>query len=333
MTYDELRIFYDPKSLVDQCGIKYQDRTTFLSMKCPYHEDKSPSGALYLDTGVFKCFAGSCGVVKSFRQFLVDHGVPWPSSDEDTSKLDDKLLTKMACQRTVVAKSEKVAAPDQDASLVPAWSSDTCREMLQKRKALEDFASYFDLMYAPPHTEVMGTSMGNRLIVPLRNSSNETYCYEGRRVSTTQQPKVLYPKGALARQHILHHDNLSQAGLALVEGFMDLIPLWNKGYRSISTTFGSKVTREQLKEINTFDTLELFCDGDEAGIVWAETILSHYLMDHSLESVALYYKKGFDASQLEEEGRFDALLRSSFSVQDFRDLISDCIAKIKEEKE
>lgn len=57
----------DFQQLLDDQGLKYRDKGSRLEMLCPFHDDHSPSAAVYKDTQKFWCF--TCELLLSIDQF------------------------------------------------------------------------------------------------------------------------------------------------------------------------------------------------------------------------------------------------------------------------
>jgi DNA primase len=47
----------DPAKLLDLLGIDFVDKGSRLQLRCPLHDDKTPSAAFYPESGLFRCFA------------------------------------------------------------------------------------------------------------------------------------------------------------------------------------------------------------------------------------------------------------------------------------
>ena len=112
-----------------------------------------------------------------------------------------------------------------------------------------------------------------RLIFPIENVSGETIAFGGR-ILDKGEPKYLnspesplYIKGRNLYGLNKTREEIRQKGFALiVEGYFDLISLWNAGVGNVVASLGTALTREQLELLRryTVEVVALF-DPDEAG--------------------------------------------------------------------
>lgn len=56
-----------PRDLLDHLGLDYSERTNRLSMRCCFHDDRTPSSGFYLDSNLFSCF--TCSITLSMSAF------------------------------------------------------------------------------------------------------------------------------------------------------------------------------------------------------------------------------------------------------------------------
>ena len=56
---------------LERCGWawEYGSETSY-KVRCPFHDDQSPSGSVDIETGDFRCFTAGCGASGDFVQFL-----------------------------------------------------------------------------------------------------------------------------------------------------------------------------------------------------------------------------------------------------------------------
>lgn len=177
----------------------------------------------------------------------------------------------------------------------------TARKYLQKRGIDDDVIKHFRLGYAPDtwssltdYIEKSGLShklaeqagliikgreggyydrFRGRLIFPIENVFDEVVAFGGR-ILDQGEPKYLnspespvYIKGKNLYGLNKAKEEIRKKGFALiVEGYFDLISLWNSGIRNVVATLGTALTREHLDLLRryTTDVVALF-DPDEAG--------------------------------------------------------------------
>ncbi len=175
------------------------------------------------------------------------------------------------------------------------------REYLQNRSISEETIKQFRLGFAPDtwrsltdFIEGSGSSLKlaeqagliisgkegsfydrfrGRLIFPIENIFGEIVAFGGR-VMETGEPKYLnspespvYIKGKNLYGLNKTKEEIRKKGFALiVEGYFDLISLWNAGIGNVVATLGTALTREHLELLRryTVEVVALF-DPDEAG--------------------------------------------------------------------
>ena len=114
-----------------------------------------------------------------------------------------------------------------------------------------------------------------RLIFPIRNVSGTVIGFGGRVIGPApDQPKYinspespLYHKGRTLYGLFENKNDIRRERAAvLVEGYMDLIGLWEGGIRNAAATLGTALTMEQALLLKRFaDRVTFLYDGDEAG--------------------------------------------------------------------
>ena len=175
------------------------------------------------------------------------------------------------------------------------------RDYLQKRQLAEETIKYFRLGYAlenwrslTDYLDGSGLSLKiaeqagliitgkdggyydrfrGRLIFPIENIFGEVIAFGGR-ILTKGEPKYLnspespvYIKGKNLYGLVKAKEEIRKKGCALiVEGYFDLISLWNAGIGNVVATLGTALTKDHLELLHryTVDVVALF-DPDEAG--------------------------------------------------------------------
>ncbi|HNY51413.1 MAG TPA: DNA primase [Smithella sp.] len=203
------------------------------------------------------------------------------------------------------------------------------RKYLQERGIADDIVKQFRLGYAPDtwrsltdDLEKSGLSLKlaeqagliipgkeggfydrfrGRLIFPIENVSGDIIAFGGR-ILGKGEPKYLnspespvYIKGRNLYGLNKAKEEIRKKGFVLiVEGYFDLISLWNAGIGNVVATLGTALTREHLELLRryTIDVVALF-DPDEAG---------KKALDRSLE---LFLSAGMKARALILPGQYD----------------------------
>jgi DNA primase len=200
-----------------------------------------------------------------------------------------------------------------------------------------------------------------RLIFPIENVFGEIVAFGGR-IMEKGEPKYLnspespvYIKGKNLYGLNKAKEEIRKKGFTLiVEGYFDLISLWNAGICNVVATLGTALTREHLELLRryTVEVVALF-DPDEAGIKALdrslELFLSTQMRARALILPAGYdpddYVKKFGKDKLEElisraqplsDYYIENVLGGGRTFEDKRDMIKtamEFIDKISDKKE
>ncbi len=125
-----------------------------------------------------------------------------------------------------------------------------------------------------------------RLIFPIEDLSGRVVAFGGRAIDDADMPKYLnspespvYTKGKLLYGLSRTKDAVRDRDYAiLVEGYIDLLSLWNAGVNNVVATLGTALTRDQVGLIRRFTrNVAVIFDPDEAGRHAVERSLKLFL--------------------------------------------------------
>jgi len=263
------------------------------------------------------------------------------------------------------------------------------REYLANRGIIEDTIKQFRLGYAPDNWHsltnyiegsglslklaeqaglvVAGKEEGfydrfrGRLIFPIENIFGEMVAFGGR-ILEKGEPKYLnspespvYIKGKILYGLNRTKEEIRKQGFALiVEGYFDLISLWNAGIGNVVATLGTALTREHLELLRRYvlEVVALF-DPDEAGVKALDRSLELFL-SMGMRARALIlpedcdpddYVKKYGKDKLNEliahapaisDYYIDSVLGSGKTFEDKREMVKtamELINKISDKKE
>ncbi len=114
----------------------------------------------------------------------------------------------------------------------------------------------------------------NRIIFPIINLSEKIIGFGGRVLDDKDEPKYLnspetpiYQKGKILYGLYLSKEEIRQKGSAvLVEGYMDLISLYQAGVKNVVASSGTAFTQDQAHLLSRYaEKVYLFFDADSAG--------------------------------------------------------------------
>lgn len=119
-------------------------------------------------------------------------------------------------------------------------------------------------------------AMAERLIVPIINSLKQVIAFGGRVIDKGKDPKykntrenILFNKSKeLFGQHSLKKMRMEEpvTSIIMVEGYMDVISLYQAGIRNAMASMGTALTEEQARLLKRYcDKVYICYDGDGAG--------------------------------------------------------------------
>ncbi|MEI6610710.1 MAG: DNA primase [Deltaproteobacteria bacterium] len=229
------------------------------------------------------------------------------------------------------------------------------REYLQSRGISDDAIKHFRLGFAPDtwrsltdYIEGIGSSLKlaeqaglivagkegsfydrfrGRLIFPIENIFGEIVAFGGR-VMEKGEPKYLnspespvYIKGKnLYGLNKAKEEIRKQKFALIVEGYLDLISLWNAGICNVVATLGTALTREHLELLRryTLDVVALF-DPDEAGKKALDRSLELFL-SMNMHAQALILPEGCDPDDFVKKygkEKLDKLIELAPAISDY----------------
>ncbi len=268
--------------------------------RCPFHNEKTPSFVVYESSQSYKCFGcNEGGDVINFVQkyynldfkeavemLAKEYGIEINFSFS-TSKTTDEFyeINRLAARFFYKALRE---------SKNPAYA------YMRKRKIIDETLNKFGIGYAddnwtsltdhlvsqgykPEKLLEVGLSsekdkrfydkFRGRVIFPIQNTAGKVIGFGGR-ILNEGEPKYLNSKesSAFQKKNNLYGLNVSkdyvhkEDSIILVEGYMDVISLFQAGVRNVSASLGTALTPNQSKLIKRYTSNVVFSyDADNAG--------------------------------------------------------------------
>lgn len=263
---------------------------------CPFHSEKNPSFYVSPEKGIFYCFG--CNKGGNAINFLMEYEkLDFPDAvkrlaknlgiEIDTTKgLRYKELyeaNEQACQFYVKCLNEPIGRRGRD--------------YLTRRKLRLDKLKAFKLGYAPAsgglvtYLRQKGFSVDrlrqaglistnreifrDRLIFPILNMSGRIIGFGGRGIDDYIQPKYLnspetpiFRKGEGLYGLCQSKDQVRTKGeVLLVEGYFDLLSIYQYGFDNICAPLGTSLTEQQAMLLSRFaKKVIILFDGDLSGI-------------------------------------------------------------------
>ena len=131
------------------------------------------------------------------------------------------------------------------------------------------------MYYKKDDNEELVNRFKNRIIFPIQNYYNNFIGCGGRTVLSNALAKYInspetdyFKKGFnLYNLNNAKKESLNSNNLILVEGYMDVVSLFNKGVKNVAATLGTAITTSQINLAwKNFDKIIICFDGDQSGI-------------------------------------------------------------------
>lgn len=274
--------------------------------RCPFHEERTPSFWVNPGKGVYHCFGcGASGDTITFVQEKMGLDfVESIEYLADRYRVQLEFEDGAAGARPMVSKRRLYELMDAATSFFEAhlWSSSGAahaREYLAARHISEDTARAFRMGYSPSGDAVLAagarkrgftdqelqdarmvSSKGRdffrgRLMVPIMDRADRVIGFGARKLRDDQfggkyvnsaDGVLFHKKQVVFRSPGLRAAAADAGQLLVVEGYMDVIALWQAGFRHSCAVMGTALTEEQVTELKRLAPQVLFAfDPDVAG--------------------------------------------------------------------
>jgi DNA primase len=314
---------------------------------CPFHNEKTPSFSVNAERGFFHCFGcGAGGTVFDFimrvegltflealQSLARRYGIVLPEHSGPGGPPPG--------ERDALALANLTAAEFFAHVLWKTADGAPARDYLKARGITEETAHAFMLGYAPARPANLATVIGKRgmleaaikaglvkrepgrdpydmfrarLMFPIRDAQGRVIGFGGR-VLDQRLPKYInspespiYSKARAlygvfeARQAIAHADRA-----IVVEGNIDVIALWQAGFKETVASLGTSLTVDQLRLLARYTRNIVACfDGDAAGRKASLRALEVFL-GAGLLGRGVFIPSGFDPDTLVRDRGAQAL--------------------------
>ena len=330
--------------------------------KCPFHgsgEERTPSLKVYEETGTYHCFA--CKESGNAIHFLRKHdgldfmeAVELLASQVGMEVPKEQIKVDLTNTNNINNRAEEIFYEQLKSS-----DGKDAVAYLKNRGISGDTAKFFKLGYSkktkPNLYEKLSKEFDqndlddsglfgkndnaesydrfrDRLMFPIRNIKGDSIAFGGRLLTekndqakylNSPETKTYKKKYELYGLYEIRKVNKRPESIFLVEGYMDVIGLFQHGIKNSVASSGTAFTVEQLRKIlNYSNTIYIVFDGDEAGqkASWraAENALSLLREDTRISFIFLDSGQDPD-SFIAEKGKdeFLNLAKNSVSFSDF----------------
>ncbi len=355
---DEVRQTNDIVDIISQYVRLKRSGRNFFGL-CPFHNEKSPSFSVSPDKQIFHCFG--CGVGGNVFTFLTKiEGINFVEAVQTLAERSNIQLPALESNgdsakellKSKVYKVNEFTANYYHQNLYKPESK-IAQEYIKKRKLTNEtlqsfqigFSGKFDELYQElkkqgfEEPEILESGLvnkndrgqyidryRNRLMFPICDARGRVIAFGGR-VLDDSKPKyinspenVVYSKGRnLFGLNVAKKGNIKQ--LLIVEGYMDVISLHQRGITNVVAPLGTALTQQQgwLLRKNS-EKIILSFDSDEAGMM-AKMRALDILQDMGCDIRILQMEGAKDPDEYiikYGNARFQNLVEKALSVIEFK---------------
>ena len=355
---DEVRQTNDIVDIISQYVQLKRSGRNFFGL-CPFHNEKSPSFSVSPDKQIFHCFG--CGVGGNVFTFLTKiEGINFVEAVQTLAERSNIQLPNLeskgdSARELLKSKVYKVNEFTANYYHQNLYKSDAkiAQEYIKKRKLTNEtlqsfqigFSGKFDELYQElkkqgfEEPEILESGLvnrndkgqyidryRNRLMFPICDARGRIIAFGGR-VLDDSKPKyinspenVVYSKGRnLFGLNVAKKSDLKQ--ILIVEGYMDVISLHQRGITNVVAPLGTALTQQQgwlLRKSS--EKIILSFDSDEAGLT-AKIRALDILQDMGCDIRILQMEGAKDPDEFiikYGKARFDNLVEKALSVIEFK---------------
>lgn len=269
---------------------------------CPFHQEKSPSFTVVDEKEFYHCFG--CGAngdhfkfVQEYSKLSFVEAVERMAAEAGVALPQNNAVDDGSSQRRVSILKVLQAASNYFMAQLAGKEGTVARDYLTKRGVDAATQKQFMLGYAPDRYDGLAEALGvkpellqqaglrsrgerpadlfrGRLIFPILDTQQRVVAFGGRILQAERQPKYLnspetlvFKKGGmlygLTNARTAARDSKR---LVVVEGYMDVIALYQAGVQEAVAPLGTAITPEQLETAWRYAPRVVIClDGDAAG--------------------------------------------------------------------
>ena len=306
---------------------------------CPFHNEKTPSFSVNAERGFYHCFG--CGAGGTVFNFIMKvEGLSFPEAIRSLATRYGVTLPELKNDGPAAAEREALSRANQTAAEFYAhvlWNTpdgELAREYLRLRGISVETARAFMLGFSPARPASLAKALEKRgltdagvkagvikrdatglydafrarVMFPIRDAQGRVIAFGGR-VLDARMPKYLNSPESLAYSktrtlyglHEARQAIASQDRVIIVEGYFDVIALWQAGFRETVASCGTSLTVEQLRLLSRYTKNVFACfDGDAAGRKASLRALEIFLQA-GLLGRGIFIPTGFDPDTLVRE--------------------------------
>ena len=327
---------------------------------CPFHDEKTPSFTVSPSKQFYHCFG--CSASGDAIQFLIEYeGLTFIDSITELANSIGLTVPNEAPQK--IEKSNENAKLEEVIKIASIFYQKQLRESakaisyLKSRGLTGEIAKEFEIGFAPEGWQnlkipfkkyedeilvkaglVVKNDKGKyydrfreRIIFPIYNDKGKIIGFGGRVINPEDTPKYynspetpLFQKSYELYGLLASRKSIREKGYVLVvEGYMDVVGLAQKGIKNVVATLGTATTAFHIKKLLRYTEQIIFCfDGDDAG-----RTASWRAMNNALISVTdatqlkfLFLPDGYDPDSFVKENSskdFEMLAKNATPLTEY----------------
>ncbi len=318
---------------------------------CPFHPEKTPSFYVSPEKQIFHCFG--CGEGGNVFHFLMKYlNISFVEAVRQVAEMVGIEIPQKEHQDSGSKKLLEINKLVMDFYIkqLNSEKGKSCREYLKSRGLTTEIISQFQLGYALPQWDVLlnylkkkGYQIKTLLEAGLILEAKEAGCYYdlfrdrvifpiidhkqkvlgfGGRTLGSALPKYLntpetlvYKKGkTLYGINLTLEEIKKQHSVIVVEGYLDMITLYQAGIKNVVASLGTALTSDQIRFLKKYvEEAIIIFDGDQAGQIASLRGLD-IVLEEGLKAKAVALPSGYDPDNfIHKQGR-----------EEFLKLIEDC---------
>ena len=337
--------------------------------KCPFHkggQEKNASMKIYEETGTYHCF--TCSETGNAISFLKNYdNKEFIEAVEELALIAGLEIPK---QKTKIDTSNATKINNKAAKIFYEQLKSNLGaktvKYLQEREISGETAKFFQLGYSsnkkPSLYEILKNEFKeidldesglfgksddgeyydrfrDRLMFPIRNIKGECIAFGGRLLSdkkgqakylNSPETKTYKKKYELYGLYEIREINKRPESIFLVEGYMDVIGLFQNGIKNAVASSGTAFTPEQLRKIlNYTNNIYIVFDGDEAGhkASWRAVENALPLLREDTRISFIFLKPDEDPDSYVRSNGKDAFLNLAKEAKSFSDFFFEYVKK------
>jgi DNA primase len=304
---------------------------------CPFHNERTPSFVVSQTKNIFKCFG--CGISGNAIKFVMEYEKI--SFSEAVIKIAQKYGITVKYVGNDKEKHLKglysFTMQITDFYKNQLKESQIAREYLKKRGIQPQTIIDFEIGYSPENPERFNKfiqensisiedlnkiglisiyddkiydKFSGRIIFPIKDHKGNIVGFGGRAIDKNRRPKYLnspetqvYKKSKILYGLFENSQIIKEKSqVVIVEGYMDLISLYQIGIKNVVATLGTALTKEHTNLLKKYvkEAIVMF-DSDEAGKK-AAIRSAEILLSEGITVRYAYYTEAKDPDELSKKG-------------------------------